>query len=140
MVEDDAAIRTMIVEALKMEGYDAAAVGSTPTALDHIRRHRPDLIITDYHLPGADGIELLRALQAEGFADIPTLVISADVRPPDVPLTSFIPKPFELDAILRAVRRALGKRSDDPDQRTESRAPGRLGWASWLASPEMALA
>lgn len=140
MVEDDAAIRNMIVEALKMEGYDPTSVGNTPTALEHIRRHRPDLIITDYHLPGADGLELLRSLQAEGFGDVPALVISADVRPPDLPITSFIPKPFELEAILRAVRRVLGKRTEDSDQRAESRAPGRLGWATWLASPEMALA
>jgi len=68
------------------------------------------------------------------------LVISADVRPPDLPVTSFIPKPFELDAILRAVRRVLGKRTKDTDQRAESRSPGRLAWASWLASTEMALA
>ena len=142
VVEDDAAIRTMIVEALKMEGYDPTAVSNTPTALEHIRAHRPDLIITDYHLPGADGLELLRSLQAEGFGDVPALVISADVRPPDLPVTSFIPKPFELEAILRAVRRVLGKRTEDPDQRTQSRAPGRLGWASLLAKPqpEMALA
>jgi CheY-like chemotaxis protein len=140
VVEDDAAIRNMIVEALKLEGYDPSAVSNTPAALDHIRGRRPDLIITDYHLPGADGLELLRALQAEGFGDVPALVISADARPPDLPVTSFIPKPFELEAILRAVRRVLGKRPDDSDQRAESRAPGRLAWASWLASPEMALA
>ena len=140
VVEDDDAIRLMIVEALKLEGYDPAAVGNTPTALEHIRRQRPDLIITDYHLPGPDGLELLRSLQAEGFGDVPALVISADVRPPDLPVTSFIPKPFELDAILRAVRRVLGKRKKDTDQRAESRSPGRLAWASWLASPEMALA
>ncbi|HEY8693256.1 MAG TPA: response regulator [Chloroflexota bacterium] len=140
VVEDDDAIRLMIVEALKLEGYDPAAVGNTPTALEHIRRQRPDLIITDYHLPGPDGLELLRSLQAEGFGDVPALVISADVRPPDLPVTSFIPKPFELDAILRAVRRVLGKRKKDTDQRAESRSPGRLAWASWLASTEMALA
>ena len=139
VVEDDAAIRTMIVEALKLEGYSPTAVGSTPEALARIRRRRPDLIITDYHLPGADGLELLRALQAEGFGDVPALVISADARPPDLPVTSFIPKPFELDAILRAVRRVLGKR-EDSDQQAHSGGPGRLAWASWLAGPEMALA
>jgi CheY-like chemotaxis protein len=139
VVEDDAAIRTMVVEALKLEGYSPSAVADTAEALAHIRRRRPDLIITDYHLPGADGLELLRALQAEGFGDVPALVISADARPPDLPVTSFIPKPFELDAILRAVRRVLGKR-DDADQRVEAGGTGLLGWASWLAAPEMALA
>lgn len=129
----------MIVEALKLEGYSPTAVADTPEALAHIRRRRPDLIITDYHLPGADGLELLRALQDEGFGDVPALVISADVRPPDLPVTSFIPKPFELDAILRAVRRVLGKR-DDSAQLVQAGGTGLLGWASWLSGPEMALA
>ena len=139
VVEDDAAIRSMIVEALKLEGYSPSAVADTTEALAHIRRRRPDLIITDYHLPGADGLELLRVLQAEGFGDVPALVISADVRPPDLPVTSFIPKPFELEAILRAVRRVLGRR-EDSDQQAHCGGPGRLAWASWLAGPEMALA
>lgn len=140
VVEDDAAIRTMIVEALKFEGYDPSAVSTTAAALDRIRGSRPDLIITDYHLPGADGLELLRSLQEEGFGDVPALVISADTRPPDLPVTSFVPKPFELEAILRAVKRVLGKRGDDSDQRLASKAPGRLTWGSWLATPEMTLA
>jgi CheY-like chemotaxis protein len=124
----------MIVAALELEGYRGTGVGDTPAALDQIRRRRPDLIITDYHLPGQDGLDLLRALQAEGFGDIPALVISADVRPPDVPASTFIPKPFELDAILRAVRRALGR--PDPGQPQQSK--GGFALATWLRGPELA--
>jgi CheY-like chemotaxis protein len=140
VVEDDPAIRTLILETLKVEGYNATGVGDTTAAMEDVRggRRRPDLIITDYHLPGADGLELVRLLQAEGFGDIPALVISADVRPPDWPMTSFIPKPFDLDAILRAIRRALGKPSGEPDQRSDSRP--EVGSASWFGVPELALA
>ena len=138
VVEDDPAIRQMIISALSLEGYRGSGAPDTPGALAEVRRHRPDLIITDYHLPGADGLELLRALQNEGFADIPTLVISADVRPPDVPQTSFIPKPFELDAILRAVRRALG-RSEQPGEDRPGDTP-QLAWASLFGQPGFALA
>lgn len=124
VVEDDAAIRLMIVEALKLEGYSPSAVADTPEALAHIRIRRPDLIITDYHLPGTDGLALLRTLQAEGFGDIPALVISADVRPSGIPPSSFIPKPFELEAIVRAVRRALGTPLENPKSAHASRKPG----------------
>ena len=79
-------------------------------------------------------LELLRSLQTQGFGDIPALVISADVRPPDWPITSFIPKPFDLDAILRAVRRALGKATGE-EQKSDSRP--WLGLASWLVGPEL---
>lgn len=108
MVEDDAAIRQLIIEALLADGYQAFGAGDAPSALNAVRSQRPDLIITDYHLPGSDGLELLRSLQEGGFADVPALVVSADNRPPDWPVTSFIPKPFDLEVILRAVRRALG--------------------------------
>lgn len=122
----------MIIAALEMEGYRGTGAPDTASALTHIRKRRPDLIITDYHLPGADGLELLRALQTEGFGGIPALVISADVRPPDLPITSFIPKPFDLDAILRAVRRALGKSDDAEPQQPSQSGLGGLAWASWL--------
>jgi CheY-like chemotaxis protein len=132
VVEDDPAIRTLILETLTVDGYNATGVGDTTAAMEDVcgGRRRPDLIITDYHLPGADGLELLRLLQAEGFGDIPALVISADVRPPDWPMTSFIPKPFDLDAILRAIRRALGKPSGEPDQRSDGRPEVGLGTGS----------
>jgi CheY-like chemotaxis protein len=116
VVEDDAAIRHMILDTLQIDGHQATGVPDTLAALEEIRQHRPELIITDYHLPGADGLELLRMLRDEGFGDIPTLIVSADVRPPEFPAASFIPKPFELDTILRAVRRALA-RPDSREQR-----------------------
>jgi len=131
VVEDDQAIRNMVLEALRLEGYRGTGVADTPAALAAIRKGRPDLVITDYHLPGADGLELLRALQVEGFGDIPALVVSADARPPDWPVTSFIPKPFDLDAVLRAVRRALGKstanRTSEPSRMAGRAWPGRAG-------------
>jgi len=139
VVEDDPSIRELIVTALQMEGYRGTGAGDTTAALAQIRRHRPDLIITDYHLPGQDGLELLRALRTEGFGDIPALVISADVRPPDLPVTSFIPKPFDLDAILRAVRGALGKSGQSGSQQPSQLGVDGLRWASWL-SPRTGLA
>jgi CheY-like chemotaxis protein len=135
VVEDDQSIRQMILETLRTDGYQATGVADTPAALAHVRQQRPDLIITDYHLPGADGLQLLRSLRDEGFGDIPTLVISADVRPPDFPSASFIPKPFELDTILRAVRRALG-RSSSAEQRIVTDAPHDGFWRT----PGIALA
>ncbi len=124
VVEDDAAIRQLILEALCSDGYAAEGAADAPTALQAIRHQRPDLIVTDYHLPGSDGLELLRLLQQEGFADVPALVVSADNRPPEWPATSFIPKPFELEVILGAVRRALGFGNGE---RAADRHEGGLG-------------
>ena len=134
VVEDDISIRRMMLAALESEGYGVSGAADTTEALTAIRERRPDLIITDYHLPGADGLELLRALQTEGFGDIPALVISADVRPPDVPANSFISKPFDLDSVLRAVRRALGRTDQSSRAIPQPRLAG-FGWVSWLGQP-----
>ncbi|HLG73004.1 MAG TPA: response regulator [Chloroflexota bacterium] len=124
VVEDDAAIRNLILEALRSEGYDADGAADAPDALASIRKRRPDLIITDYHLPVTDGLEFLRTLRLEGYGDVPALVVSADSRPPDLPVTSFISKPFDLEAIIRAVRRALGSPASGDEAKQSNRLIG----------------
>jgi len=49
---------------------------------DLVLRHRPDLVLLDLHLPGIDGEEVLRRLQADPqTATVPVVMVSADVTP-----------------------------------------------------------
>jgi len=49
---------------------------------DLVHRHRPDVVLLDLHLPGIDGEEVLRRLQADPqTATVPVVVVSADVTP-----------------------------------------------------------
>lgn len=80
LVEDNAELRSLWESSL--EGLDPRLeVRVTDTgyaALLHIGQRRPDLLVTDLHLPGMDGFEMIRALERDpAFAAIPTLAITS---------------------------------------------------------------
>src|SRR5258708_34601943 len=77
VVDDDPAIRGLVADALRGEGYvvDLAAHGRE--ALDAMRASRPVTIILDLMMPVMDGFSFLEACQKEQLcADVPTVVIS----------------------------------------------------------------
>lgn len=106
VVDDDPAIRDALTLLLEDEGYAVNVVPDGLAALQTITRNLPDLVITDLHMPGLDGAELIAQLQSER-PDLPILVISAGIRvsPPDgVP---FVAKPFDAERLLTTVARLL---------------------------------
>jgi PAS domain S-box-containing protein len=89
-------------------------------ALAAIRRHRPDLILLDMHLPDIDGLELLRRLNAEtDTAGIPVIVVSADALPAQVDAAlqagalKYLTKPVGVDALLAAIDEVLAAAKTD---------------------------
>jgi PAS domain S-box-containing protein len=79
------------------------------------RDHRPDLIFLDLNLPDMGGHELLGRLSADPkTADLPVVVISADVtagqhaRLVDAGARDFVPKPFDVERLLRIVDEFCG--------------------------------
>lgn len=63
VVDDDEGIRQVLVEILHRFGYEAVAVASGEEALAVFEEARPALLITDHHMPGMRGAELIRALR-----------------------------------------------------------------------------
>jgi len=55
VVEDDQAIRNMVLEALRLEGYRGTGVADTPAALAAIRKGRPDLVSPTIICPAPTG-------------------------------------------------------------------------------------
>jgi two-component system, OmpR family, KDP operon response regulator KdpE len=118
LVEDDPAIRTMLIRALRDRGH---AVASVPAGLDGLQAalaDRPDLVVLDLGLPDVDGLELLRMLRA--VSRVPVIIATARddeadiVRGLDAGADDYVVKPFnaaQLDARVRAVLRRAG---DDP--------------------------
>ena len=82
--------------------------------LEMARRHRPDLILLDLHLPDVPGWEVLADLQAdEATRGIPVVVVSADATPRQIErlmkagARSYLTKPLDVDRFLRLLRQTL---------------------------------
>ncbi len=112
VVDDDAAIRTVVGQALRRAGHDVKTVSTLAEMQAHLRHALPDLIITDVVLPDGNGLDMVATLKAT-HAELPIIILSAQntlttaVRANEVGAFDYLPKPFDLDTLARAVRSAL---------------------------------
>jgi two-component system phosphate regulon response regulator PhoB len=124
VVDDESAIREMIVVALEMAGYQCLEASNTQDAHAIIIDQCPDMILLDWMLPGASGIEFARRLKrSELTAEIPIIMLTAKgeednkIQGLEAGADDYITKPFsprELVARLKAVlRRSTLKGVDD---------------------------
>ena len=122
VVEDDQAIREMIAFNLKRSGYEVIEAVDCQSARVHVIDHRPDLILLDWMLPDASGIELARSLNRDELTkSIPVIMLTArsteddKIRGLDSGVDDYITKPFsarELMARMRAVLRRSAPEGD----------------------------
>jgi CheY-like chemotaxis protein len=105
LVDDDAAVRCLLVIALEHAGYQVKEACDGIQALEQLGRYPPDLILTDVRMPRLDGIGLARLL-APHTPPIPLIAMSAESLPPDSSLP-FIRKPFQLEALFTLMARTL---------------------------------
>jgi two-component system response regulator CpxR len=104
VVDDDEAIRQVISEVLRDEGYDVVCAENGLQALSELQRERPpDLVLLDLMMPVMSGWEVLEQLQAsDELSRIPVVVVSAMAAPG---VHEYLPKPIDLDNLLSTVGR-----------------------------------
>jgi CheY-like chemotaxis protein len=110
VADDHPVFRQGIVRALEQTGRAeiVAEAADGRTALAQIRERQPDVAVLDLRMPGLDGIEIVRALAADGSA-VATLLLSAFTDPPLVSdalaagATGYVGKDAEREEICRAV-------------------------------------
>lgn len=124
VVEDEDAIRELLVMVLEQAGISVIATGSAEQAQHSLADNsRPDMVLLDWMLPGMSGVELARRLKQDDlFKDLPIILLTArgeeedKVRGLEIGADDYITKPFsprELIARIKAVLRRSGKNIDD---------------------------
>ncbi|MGP2436586.1 response regulator transcription factor [Streptomyces sp. JW3] len=116
LAEDDRAIRNALERALTLEGYRVVAVADGAGALAEAHRERPDVLVLDVMMPGVDGLQVCRALRAEGdptpILMLTALVETADrIAGLDAGADDYVVKPFDVEEVfarLRALLRRTG--------------------------------
>jgi DNA-binding NtrC family response regulator len=115
VIDDDEQIRSVLRRALEGEGHEVLEAGDGTEALRLHRATPADLVITDILMPKKDGLEVLLALR-RGSPRLKVIAMSGGGRHGQMtsleaarPLGAFasLSKPFKLDAMIEAVRRAL---------------------------------
>jgi len=116
IVEDHVESARLMETLLALEGFLPRSVHDARTAYDFARCARPDLMLVDYIMPGADGLELTRWIRADPeLAQTPILLCSSHPLSNDPRLQAsgcdgFIAKPLDIVQLGPSVRRLLAER------------------------------
>jgi CheY-like chemotaxis protein len=108
VVDDDPAIRGLVGDALRSEGYAVDLAAHGREALEAMRARRPATVVLDLMMPVMDGFSFMEACHLEQLCDgVPIVVISAvhDAlqRISEVPVHACVAKPFDLEDLVRTV-------------------------------------
>jgi CheY-like chemotaxis protein len=104
IVDDDAAASTALQTALRMAGYRVVCAPDGQVALNMAGATMPDLIVTDWMMPGMDGVELCERVREDGnLARIPLILMSADTPPAAGCWNEYFHKPAEVSQLLRSI-------------------------------------
>jgi len=118
VVEDDESLGTVLVDALRRDGFEAVLERDGRNALQRALGEAFDLIVLDLMLPRMDGYEICRRLRGSD-RDLPILMLTARgreedrVRGLDMGADDYVVKPFSLKELLARVRARLRSRGPE---------------------------
>ncbi|MCC6177492.1 MAG: response regulator transcription factor [Chloroflexi bacterium] len=117
LIDDDERLVASVRRVLAYEGYRVLTAKDGPEGLQLARDESPDLIILDVMLPGINGLEVARRLQAGG--GVPVLMLSArdstedKVAGLEAGADDYLVKPFAVEELLARVRARLRRREPE---------------------------
>lgn len=136
-VDDDPALLKLLSMRLDLEGYEVIEASSGEEALAKMATHRPDLVVTDVQMGGMDGLALFDTLK-QAHPALPVIILTAHgsvshaVDAMRRGVFGYLSKPFEANALLAEVTRALGQ--------SGGAAPvGEFDWADTIITRNAAM-
>ncbi len=119
VADDDAAIRTVLNQALSRAGYEVRSTSNAATLWRWVSQGEGDLVITDVVMPDENAFELIPRIK-KIRPDLPIIVMSAQntfmtaIRASEKGAYEYLPKPFDLKELVAIVGRALSEPKDKP--------------------------
>jgi DNA-binding response OmpR family regulator len=119
VVEDDAAIRRGLVDALRFHGYEAREAADGRDGLRMALRPEHDLLLLDLVLPGGEGLEILREVRLV-FPTLPVIILTAKgdesdrVKGLKLGADDYVVKPFSIKELLARVEAVLRRSPERP--------------------------
>jgi two-component system phosphate regulon response regulator PhoB len=123
VVDDEPDLLELIHYNLTQRGYEVTCVQSGEEALTQLEACAPDLVVLDLMLPGADGLEICRAMKRDTrTAAIPIIILSARGEEADVVAglelgaDDYLTKPFSPRVLQARIKAVLRRRQPDPPE------------------------
>jgi two-component system, OmpR family, alkaline phosphatase synthesis response regulator PhoP len=114
VADDEIHIVQVVAMKFRNNGFDVVTAENGSEAYDLCCEEKPDIVVTDYQMPGMTGIELIEKLrQKPEFADIPMIILTArgfaieDEQMNKLGITECLSKPFSPKELLSHVESAL---------------------------------
>ena len=119
VIEDDEDIRIMMSLFLKSENFAVTLAENGRVGLELAKKHKPDLILSDIHMPELDGYEVLKALREDAAtANIKFIFVTSEVNMEayclalELGADDYLTKPLNLKHLLQAIALQLNGISD----------------------------
>ena len=112
VVDDEAGVREMLADALRMVGYEVEVAADGLAAMKHLHVSPFDLVITDVNMPHLSGFELLERMRTQGYEQ-PVILLTARQDRADVATgfrtgaDDYVTKPFGLEELMLRVKARL---------------------------------
>jgi CheY-like chemotaxis protein len=114
LIDDAPEIVEVLLELLRTVGYEVVTATDGFEGLAAMRARRPDVVLLDHNMPRMPGLEVVRAMRADGaLATIPVILITASpksVPAEPAPLVRVLPKPFDFDRLFEMVQESVESR------------------------------
>ena len=128
VADDDAAIRTVLNQALTRVGLDVRVTSNASTLWRWVAAGEGDLVITDVVMPDENAFDMLPRIK-KARPELPVIVMSAQntfmtaIRASETGAYEYLPKPFDLTELINIVNRALAEpKRPQIDQRSDEQA------------------
>src|SRR5919199_966128 len=114
LADDDAAIRTVLNQALSRAGYEVRSTSNAATLWRWVAQGEGDMVVTDVVLPDENAFDLIPRIKRLR-PDLPIVVMSAQntlmtaISAAEQGAYEYLPKPFDLNELVRIVGRALAE-------------------------------